>query len=158
MSRILMVTWDGAGNQVATLGIAQELSRAGHDVRMLGHRSIDDRCGSDGWTVRPYTHTPEPTDIGPFAPEDEFAVMSEKLWFSGTVARDMADELVRETADLLIVDCMLFGGLCQAEATGIPTVALFHTPFDDETSTTPEIMEPIARACAKLIEARLRRK
>lgn len=33
---------------------------------------------------------------------------------------------------------------------------LFHTPFDDETATTPEIMEPIARACAALIEARLR--
>lgn len=33
---------------------------------------------------------------------------------------------------------------------------LFHTPFDDETATTPEILEPIARSCAKLIELKLR--
>jgi hypothetical protein len=36
--------------------------------------------------------------------------------------------------------------------------ALFHTPFDDDTATTPAIMEPIARACAKLIETKLRAK
>lgn len=33
--------------------------------------------------------------------------------------------------------------------------AHFHTPIDSSESTTPEIMEPIARAVAKAIEARL---
>ena len=49
MSRVLFVTWDGAGNLVPTLGLAQRLSRRAHDVRVLGDRSIDDRCGRDGW-------------------------------------------------------------------------------------------------------------
>jgi hypothetical protein len=33
--------------------------------------------------------------------------------------------------------------------------AHFHTPIDSATSTTPEIMEPIARAIARVIEKRL---
>lgn len=33
----------------------------------------------------------------------------------------------------------------------------FHTPFDDDEATSPEILEPIARSCAALIEAALRR-
>lgn len=36
--------------------------------------------------------------------------------------------------------------------------ALFHTPFDDETATTPQILEPIARSLATMIEAKLRAK
>lgn len=35
--------------------------------------------------------------------------------------------------------------------------AQFHTPVDDAQSTTPEVMEPIARAIATVIEARLAR-
>ncbi|MEP7210164.1 MAG: hypothetical protein ABI740_04945, partial [Alphaproteobacteria bacterium] len=35
--------------------------------------------------------------------------------------------------------------------------ALFHTPVDTAASTSPAIMEPIARAIAKLIEDRLAR-
>src|SRR3954470_19908404 len=126
MSRVLIVTWDGAGNQMSTLGIAQRLAATGHDVRILGHRSIDDRCGRAGWRFRPFVHTPEYADMGPVAPEDEFPVMSRLVWFSETVARDLADELATEPADLLLVDCMLFAGLSQAEASGVPTVALFH--------------------------------
>ena len=52
--------------------------------------------------------------------------MSEQLWFSGNVARDVQDELDREPADVLLVDAMLIGGLCAGEASGVPTVASFH--------------------------------
>jgi hypothetical protein len=34
--------------------------------------------------------------------------------------------------------------------------AHFHTPVDGAESTTPEIMEPIARAIARVIEARIK--
>jgi hypothetical protein len=33
--------------------------------------------------------------------------------------------------------------------------AQFHTPIDDASTTTPEIMEPIARAIAQVIEQKL---
>jgi MGT family glycosyltransferase len=127
--RILVVTWDGAGNLVSTLGITRHLARRGHDVRLLGHRSIDARCGSDGWRFRPFVHTVDFDSTIPLDLEAEMVVISEQLWFSGNVARDVRDELEREPADVLLVDAMLIGALCAGEAAGVPTVALFHAAF-----------------------------
>jgi MGT family glycosyltransferase len=129
MSRVLIITWDGAGNLLSTLGIAQRLAEQGHDVRLLGHRSINDRCSEDGWRFRPFQHTQEYDAFPPVTPEAEFEVMSEHLWFNSAVARDLADELAAEPADAVVVDCMLFAALCQAEAAGVPTAALFHAPY-----------------------------
>ena len=48
MSRYLIVTWDGAGNLAPTLGITRTLVERGHDVRLLGHDTIAERCGDTG--------------------------------------------------------------------------------------------------------------
>src|SRR4051794_14324214 len=48
MSRFLIMTWDGAGNLAPTLGIARTLVERGHDVRLMGHRTIAERCGDVG--------------------------------------------------------------------------------------------------------------
>ena len=127
--RVLVVTWDGAGNLVSTLGISQSLVRNGHDVRLLGHRSIDERCGSDGWRFRPFAHTTDYDSTRPLDLAGEMALMADQLWFSANVARDVLDELDREPADVLLVDAMLIGGLCAGEAANVPTVALFHAAF-----------------------------
>ena len=57
MSRFLVVTWDGAGNLTPALSVAKALTTRGHDVRLLGHRVIHERCGDQGWRFRPFTHT-----------------------------------------------------------------------------------------------------
>ena len=84
--RVLVVTWDGAGNLVSTLGIARRLVERGHDVRLLGHPSIDERCGNAGWEFRPFVHTVTSDSTAPVA-ADEMAIMSEKLWFSPNVGQ-----------------------------------------------------------------------
>jgi UDP:flavonoid glycosyltransferase YjiC (YdhE family) len=129
MSRFLFVTWDGAGNLEATLGIARRLSQQGHDVRLLGHRSIEERRGNHGWRFHPFEHTADFDSTIPFDLDAEMSMLTEQLWFSESVARDVREELEREAADVLVVDCMLIGALCAGEAAGIPTVALFHAPF-----------------------------
>jgi MGT family glycosyltransferase len=126
VTRFLMVTWDGAGNLVPTLGIARALSRRGHDVRVLGQRSIDERCGSDGWRFRARARA-DSASAGPG--EADMARMARDLWFGSPVALDVRDELAREPADVLIGDCMLMGALAAGEAAGLPTVALFHAAF-----------------------------
>ena len=40
MAHYLSVTWDGAGNFVPTLGIASALVESGHDIRMIGAKSL----------------------------------------------------------------------------------------------------------------------
>ena len=111
------------------LASARHLARHGHDVRLLGHRSIDERCGNDGWRFRPFVHTTDYDSTRPLDLAGEMALMAEQLWFSANVARDVLDELDREPADVLLVDAMLIGGLCAGEAAGVPTVALFHAAF-----------------------------
>ena len=130
MSRYLIVTWDGAGNLVPTLGIARTLVERGHDVRMIGHDTIADRCGDlavrfiplsqgEGWDAME-----DPDDF-----EAEMKLMIEDLCFSTTIARDLAQELDREPADAVLVDCMLFTAIDVALASGTPTAALFHAPY-----------------------------
>ena len=130
MSRYLIVTWDGAGNLVPTLGITRTLVERGHDVRMLGHSTIAERCGDMGARFVPLSQgegwdaMDDPEDF-----EAEMKLLTEDLCFSTIIARDVAKELDREPADAVLVDCMLFTAIDAARASGTPTATLFHAPF-----------------------------
>ena len=129
MSRFLIVTWDGAGNLVSTLGIARRLVESGHEVRLLGHRSIDERCGPAGWTFRPFTSAPEYDAVHPGDPTDEMPFLIQNVWFSGDVARDTAAELyVAHSAVLprasVVVTHAGHGTVMAALAHGIPLVCM----------------------------------
>ena len=130
MSRFLVVTWDGAGNLTTALGVAKVLTTRGHDVRLLGHRAIHERCGDHGWRFRPFTHTAELDSSVAFATEDEeFGFLVQELMMSSAVARDVADEIERDPVDGLVVDSMLLAALSAGEAAAVSTVALFSTAF-----------------------------
>jgi MGT family glycosyltransferase len=130
MGRYLIVTWDGAGNLVPTLGITRTLVDRGHDVRLLGHDTIADRCGDTGARFFPLSQTEgwdamdDPDDF-----EAEVKLMVEGLCFSSAIAADLARELDREPADVVLVDCMLFTAIDVGLARGVPTATLFHTPY-----------------------------
>jgi UDP:flavonoid glycosyltransferase YjiC (YdhE family) len=130
MGRYLIATWDGAGNLVPTLGIARALVERGHDVRVLGHDTIVERCGDAGTRFVPLTQRKgwdamdDPTDF-----EAEVELLIDQLCFSPAIARDLAHELDRQPADAVMVDCMLFTALDVALASGTPTAALFHSPY-----------------------------
>jgi MGT family glycosyltransferase len=130
MSRFLIMTWDGAGNLAPTLGIARTLLERGHDVRLMGHRTITERCGDVGTRFIPLRHSElwdameDPTDF-----EAEIRLLIDEVSFSSTVAADLAKELDREPADAVLVDCMLFTAIDVALASGSPTATLFHTAY-----------------------------
>ena len=130
MVRYLIVTWDGAGNLVPTLGITRTLVERSHDVRVIGHDTIAERCGDMGARFVPLTQgkgwnaMDDPADF-----EAEVKLLIEDLCFSSTIARDLARELEREPADAVLVDCMLFTAIDVALASGTPTAALFHLPY-----------------------------
>jgi UDP:flavonoid glycosyltransferase YjiC (YdhE family) len=130
MTSYLMVTWDGAGNLVSTLGIARTLAAQGHDVRMIGHASIQERSGDQGARFIPFTPAADwdPLQI-PANFEEEMAMIRERLCFNPAIGSDVRAELDREPADGLVVDCMLFTALSAAEASGLPSATLVHTPY-----------------------------
>jgi MGT family glycosyltransferase len=130
MSRFLIMTWDGAGNLAPTLGIARTLVERGHDVRLMGHRTIAERCGDVGTRFVPLSQGElwdAMDDPGDF--EAEIRLLINELSFSSTVAGDLAKELDREPADAVLVDCMLFTAIDVAVASGSPTATLFHTAY-----------------------------
>ena len=107
MSRFLIVTWDGAGNLVPTLGIARGLVEAGHEVRLLGHRSIDERFGSHGWSFRPFSSAPEYDAVHPGDLTEEMGFLVENVFFSGAVASDTLAEISRTPTDAVLVDALM---------------------------------------------------
>lgn len=130
MARLLMVTWDGSGNLTPALGLARGLTERGHDVRLLGHRTIWERCERGAWHFRPFAHTaPLDASVSFASEEDETAFLVNELMMSPNVALDVLDELRAEPADALVADAMLLGALCAGEAERVPTVALFSTAF-----------------------------
>ena len=130
MGRYLIVTWDGAGNLVPTLGITRTLVERGHDVRILGHDTIAERCGDIGARFIPLTQgigwdaMENPDDF-----EAEVKLLIEELCFSSVIAQDLARELAREPADAVLVDSMLFTAIDVALASGIPTATLVHMAY-----------------------------
>ena len=130
MSRFLIATWDGAGNLAPTLGIARTLVERGHDVRLMGHRTIAERCGDVGTRFVALSQNElwdAMDDPGDF--EAEIRLLIDELCFSSTIPGDLAKELDREPADAVLVDCMLFTTIDAALASGSPTATLLHTAY-----------------------------
>jgi UDP:flavonoid glycosyltransferase YjiC (YdhE family) len=145
MSRFLFVTWDGAGNLVPTLGLARRLAARQHDVRVLGHRSIDARVGRAGWRFRELRWTADVDSARGRDGGDDMHAMARQVWFDGGICAEVRDELSRESADVLVGDCLLPAALCTAEAMELPAVALFHGAL------TPFLSGPFADLLARML-------
>ncbi len=118
---VLFVTWDGGGNVPPALGIATELHRRGHRVRVMGHPVQQAHVTGAGLdftafdTARPFTATDDST------PLDYVGVFGDRA-----MGRDVVEELRREPAGLVVVDCILFGAMQAVATAGVPYVVLEH--------------------------------
>ena len=116
MARILIVTWDGGGNVPPMLGIAGELQRRGHEVRVLGHAQQREVVVSAGLKFLGYHHA------RPWSPKVAATGARFLLRFLFGVftdpgpGKDVRDEIAREPVDLALVDSMILAGVCAAEA------------------------------------------
>jgi len=139
-----MVTVDGAGNLVPTLGLAARLGAAGHDVRLLGHPSIHERCAAQGWRPISFTKAAPYDSTWPLDPAEEMAKFAEVIFFDTGIGQDTLAELEREPADVLIVDCLAWGAAAAGEIAGIPTATLFHAaPSLFRKGPLVELLEPM---------------
>jgi UDP:flavonoid glycosyltransferase YjiC (YdhE family) len=109
------------------LGIAGELQRRGHRVRVLGHPQQRDVAVSAGLKFVDYRHA---RPWSPKVPATGLRFLSRFLFDVITdpgLGKDVHDELAREPVDLALVDSMILAGLRAAERAGLPTVVLMHT-------------------------------
>lgn len=121
MNNILVITWDGGGNVPPALGIAAELRQRGHRVRVMGHRAQDQQVKGAGLDFTAFTTARPFTAVDKSTPIDYAGVFGDRA-----MGRDVVAELRREPADLVLVDCILFGAMAAVAAEDVPYVVLEH--------------------------------
>lgn len=124
--RFLFTTWFGAGNQVPTIGLAQELVARGHEVCVAGYASQRSRFESLGleFVVLERAENTYRTDA---PPEQVMAELVRGVWASHEQALDMRELLGRQPYDVVVADCMMFGALAALEQAAVPAAVLVHS-------------------------------
>ncbi|WP_406631635.1 glycosyltransferase [Amycolatopsis sp. WGS_07] len=125
MTRFLFLTWPGAGNQVPAIGVAAALRAAGHHVSFAGYAPQRERFASLGFPFRVLPAAQRGWPERP--PRDWMPVLVDAVWACHGHLDDLEQLLADEPADLLVVDCLMFGALTAAERADIPTAVLVHS-------------------------------
>lgn len=124
MSDILFVTFDGGGNVPPAAGIARELTARGHAVRFIGHPAQADRLAQEGLAFAPFRTARPFTSRTPSSPVTMLKVLGDR-----SMGRDVLAELAARPADVVVVDCLLFGVMEALQSAGRSYVVLEHS-FD----------------------------
>ena len=151
--RILMATWDGAGNIPPVASLAGALVTRGDEVHVLGHESTRDVFERAGCTFVEWASTSQPPFIREFIPPDEEWAYAEQHVFFGTSYQTdlhpVIDELV---PDVLMVDVNLRYAILEGLRVGKPLWVLCHilyggaVQYDD---TASRYFPELARAAAR---------
>jgi UDP:flavonoid glycosyltransferase YjiC (YdhE family) len=124
MADILFVTWDGGGNVPPAVGIADELRTRGHRVRFLGHERQAAAFAERGLELSGYP-TARPFDSTvPASPLKVLATFGDRA-----MGADVLAEVEARPADVVVVDCLLFGVMAALRDAGRSYVTLEHS-FD----------------------------
>ena len=121
MSDILFVTWDGGGNVPPALGIAAELRSRGHVIRFLGHSSQHRALSDAGFEVAPNRHARAFSALDDNSPARMMATFGD----SG-MGKDLLDAMAQRPADLVVIDCLMFGALDAARRANLRYAVLEH--------------------------------
>lgn len=123
MARYMFVTWDGGGNRTPTIAIGRALAARGHEVCVLGHDSQADAYRAAGLRFRPYASAPgfrlDPRPRGLL-----------RLVTDRGLADDAVGWLAAESADVVVVDCMLVSVLDALDRADQRFAVLEHTMHD----------------------------
>jgi UDP:flavonoid glycosyltransferase YjiC (YdhE family) len=121
MSDLLFVTWDGGGNVPPLLALAARLRGRGHQVRVMGHPQQADAVTAGGLPFVPFPQAPAFSSTARNSPIRLIGLFGDKA-----MGRDVSAELQARPADLVVVDCLLFGVMDAVRRTGTPYVVLEH--------------------------------
>ncbi len=124
--RAVIVTWDGGGNLPPMLGIGRDLTSRGWAVDVLGHRTQRDRIESAGLRFLPATRGGEYESASPRNTLRGLAQMSAAFADRGR-GTDAVAASRAGNADVIIVDCLLWGALAECRQAGRPVVSVVHS-------------------------------
>jgi UDP:flavonoid glycosyltransferase YjiC (YdhE family) len=121
MAEFLFVTWDGGGNVPPALRIAAALGDRGHAVRFVGHAGQRPALEAAGVEVAATGRARAFSALDENSPLDLVAMFGDR-----GLGHDVLDALAATPADLVVVDCLLFGVMAVLREAGVPYVVLEH--------------------------------
>jgi MGT family glycosyltransferase len=133
--------WDSGGGVEAVQTVVGRAVARGHQVRVLGTEGLRSRFESAGATFLRYRYAPD-NDMS--KPETDLVkdwqtrnpvsqwqrVRDRQLCGPAReFCRDVAEELRREAADVVVVDTMIPAAMFGAEVSGVRSVIVMHGPY-----------------------------
>jgi MGT family glycosyltransferase len=126
MTRFAFVTWDGGGNAPPAIGIAQELTRRGHDVVFVGYETQRKRFEAQGLAFNALRRSGSFDIYRTGQPAERIAFIA-NVWACPAHLDDVPDAVAGSSADVLIVDFMMQGALAAIPRLSIPVAVLAHS-------------------------------
>ncbi|GAA4459739.1 hypothetical protein GCM10023189_33830 [Nibrella saemangeumensis] len=132
---ILMVTIDGGGNVPPMFGLAKQLAKRGHTIRVLTEPCLESAVRTSGFAFigfqDHFTRTNRKEDIikdwntSPFTnPVFENVILGP----AKTLVHQTVEAIRKYPTDLVLVDLLLVPALIAAQALQMPGVLVFHMP------------------------------
>jgi UDP:flavonoid glycosyltransferase YjiC (YdhE family) len=143
MALYAFLTWDGAGNQGPTIGLAQAFLARGHDVVFAGYETQRARFEERGFRFRVLERSNAALQAA-LASAPMPAALARGIWSCPEHADDTRALLAQEGCDGVIADCMMLGALAALDPSR--TTVLVHSapgalapprgPLDELLGTT----------------------
>ena len=151
--RILIATWDGAGNIPPIATLAGALAARGDDVHVLGHESTRGRFEDTGSTFIGWANSSQPPFVREFIPQDqEYAYAAEHIFFGKSYQSDLRPVIETLRPDVVMVDVNLRYGILEGLRVRQPLIVLCHILYGlaahgDDTASPyfPELAQAATR-------------
>ena len=149
--RYLFVDWEGGGNLPPALTLARQMVERGHRVRVLCDPADEADVRAAGCKFVPYTrapHRPDKSAESDFirdwearTPMEALARSQDRVMFGPALlyARDVLEELERESADALVINRTLYGAMAAAEKAALPFAVLMPGIYEVPHPGVPPI-------------------
>lgn len=126
MARLLFVSWNGAGNQGPAIAAARAMAGRGHEIVFAGYASQRESFEGKGFEFRllPRAEAGYPKRR---PPEGWLPGLAATVWACPAHLEDLPELTAEDSYDAIVVDCLMFGALAAAEASGLPVAVLVHS-------------------------------
>jgi len=128
-ARVLLATFDGAGNFTPERALVRALIARGHHLDVLAHDSQRSRVEDDGAAFVAWRNVLQYTALDRIPQAEEMPYFLEHILFAKGFGFDLTSTIDRLRPDVLLVDAFLFYALVAAKRSGLPTVGLWHTVY-----------------------------
>lgn len=134
--RVLMVHWDGAGNQPPQRALARELARRGHEVHVLTHDTLAADIVADGGRFHALARARQWDPAQPRSGEVEAGFVVQEVAGSAAYVADFLAAVEAVRPDICLIDAMLIATVNAAIERRLNFAAINHLAWLREGGCT----------------------